>query len=167
MAFHSLASLAHDDDDLFDLSKGMGEDYEPPEYPGGCCFTIKTSDLEACGAEDGEPGDVMHFSAMAEVTSVFKSEDGCRIELELMLFAGEDGQFCELSDPKPCICLTAPELEKMDLEPDGAMGDLIHLFGSAKLTSCSSSEWGEVCTMQVTDLTFEDESTEEAPSGEG
>ena len=166
MAFRALHSLRHDDDDLYDMSKGMPEDWDLPEYPGGCCFTIKTSDLEACGAENGTPGDVMHFSAMACVTSVFKSETGCRIELEVMLFAGEDGKFCELSDPKPCICLTAPEIEKMDLDADCALGDLIHLMGTARLTSCSSSDWGEVCTMQITDLAFaEDESNEQPPEG--
>ena len=163
MGFHALADLAHDDDDLFDMSKGMPEDYEPPAYPSGCCFTIKQSDLEQCGAEDGEPGEVMHFSAMAEVTSVFKSEDDCRIELEMMLFAGEDGKFCELQDPQPCICLTGAELEKMDLDGDCERGDLIHLQGSAKMVSHSSSEWGgEVCSMQIVQLSFaEDESTEE------
>lgn len=159
MAFHKFASLAHDDDQLYDLAKGMGKDYEPPEYPSACQFTLSREDLEQAGADMGDPGETMKFSAMGEVTSIHKDMDGCRIELQLGEFAGEDGKFFDLSTPS-YICLCGPELEKMDLDSDCERGDTIHLIGMARLERSSSTEFADQVTLQITDLTFEDESTE-------
>lgn len=151
--------MAHDDEQLFDLSKGMGKDYEPPEYPGGLCFSISREDLERVGGEGGEPGHTMSFSAMGEVTSIFKNMDGARIELQVGELAGEDGKFFDLDQPA-YLCLCGPELEKMDLDADCERGDTIHLIGMARLESSASTEYADMVTLQVTDLTFEDESTE-------
>jgi hypothetical protein len=161
---HQLIPLAHDDEDHYDLSKGMPDDWEPPEYPGGCQLHMKCEDLAKAGCEGGEPGDVCNFAAMCEVTSVMKSlTGGCRIELEVMLFAGEDGEFFEPSEPKPCLCLTDRELGKLDLDDDCERGDLLHIMGEARVESTSSTEYGgETCCLQVTGMDFaENESTEE------
>lgn len=160
MAMHNMADMAHNDEQLYDMSKGMPSTYEPPEYPSGLCFSLPESDLEQAGALSGEPGDTMRFSAMGEVTSIFKGIKDTRIELQLGEFAGEDGKFFELSEPA-YICLCGAELEKMGLDADCERGDTIHLIGTARMESSSSTEWGgERCSLQVTELTFEDESQE-------
>lgn len=157
----NMASMAHDDDQLYDMSKSMPDGYDPPMYPPGLCFSISQSDLERAGAPEGEPGATMRFSAMGEVTSIFRGIDACRIELQLGEFAGEDGKFFDLSNPA-YVCLCQGELEKMDLDDDCERGDTIHLIGTARLESTSDTEYGgQMCSMQITELTFaEDESTE-------
>lgn len=160
MALRSFTSLAHDDDDLYDLSKGMPKDYEPPEYPPGCCLNIAKEDLERSGAEDGELGDTMRFSAMGEVTSIYKAIDNCRIELQIGEFAGEDGKFFDLSQPT-YMCLCERELDKMGLEPDCERGDMLHLIGTARMDSASSTEYGgDMVCLQIAEMTWEDESVE-------
>ena len=160
MALRVLANMAHDDDDLYDLSKGMPDDYEPPEYPTGLCMSITCEDLEQAGAEGGEPGATMRFSAMGEVTSNFKGMQDCRIELQIGEFAGEDGKFFDLTDPA-YICLCSSQLDKMGLDADCERGDTIHLIGTARLESLSSTEFGgDRCSLQVTELAFENESEE-------
>ena len=159
MALRSFADLRNDDETMYDLAKGMPSGYEPPEYPTGCCFQISNADLVQAGAEDGEPGETMRFSAMGEVTSVFKSATDCRIELQLGEFAGEDGQFFDLEQPA-YICLGAAELAKMDLEADCERGDTLHIIGTARLESCSSTDFGDNCMLQIVEATYEDESEE-------
>lgn len=155
-----LADLKHDDETLYDLSKGMGPDYEPPEYPGGLQFSISEADLAKAGVTDPKPGDSGGFSAMATVTSIFQNSDNSRIEMELEQFAGEDGKLFGLATPAH-LCLCGPELEKMGLEADCERGDTIHLIGKARVESCSSTEFsGEMICLQITDLGFEDESSE-------
>lgn len=161
MAWAALADLAHDDEDLYDMSKGMPDGYEPPEYPTGCRLGISQEDLEAAGCDGGEPGDTCRFSAMGEVTAVHKGIDDCRVELQLGEFAGEDGKFIELNEPA-YICLCERELGKMGLEVDCERGDMLHLIGTVRMESCSSTEWGgEMCSLQIVELSYvEDESTE-------
>ena len=160
MPLRNLVSLAHTDDELYDLSKGMPRDWEPPEFPSGLSLCLTKEDLAEAGGEGGEPGHTMNFSAMGEVTSIYKSIDECRIELQIGEFAGEDGKFFDLSSPA-YMCLCGPELEKMDLDDDCERGDTIHLIGTARLDSTSSTEYGgDMVTLQITHLTFEDESSE-------
>lgn len=157
MSWKNLADMELDD---FTKYKMSAPDAEPPDYPPGLCFTVSGDMLAKAGLEGGEPGDSTHFAAMAEVTSIHKDEDDCRIELEVTEFAGEDGKFFDLEPPSH-ICLCGPELEKMGLEADCERGDTIHLIGTAKLKSISDSEFmGHMATLQVTELTFEDESSE-------
>jgi len=63
-----------------------------------------------------------------------------------------------------CISLTEKELEKLDLSPDCEVGDMIHLFAMAKVTSVSINETqdGECCRveLQITHLELEDEDGE-------
>jgi hypothetical protein len=168
VAWTALTSLEHDDEDRYDLEKGMPDGYEASDYPSGCCFQISKADLERAGCEGGEPGDTCRFSAMGEVTSIFKSMDGCRIEIELSQFAGEDGKFFALDTDAdgvfpsaPMICLCQRELEKMGLDADCERGDMIHLIGTARLESTSSTEYGgDMHCLQITELSCEDESTE-------
>lgn len=59
-----------------------------PSYPYGLCINLETEQLEALGIDgDCEVGDMIHLSAMAEVTSCSerKTEGGsdCRIELQI------------------------------------------------------------------------------------
>ncbi len=160
MALRQLHDMAHDDDDLYDLSRGMGPDYEPPEYPGGLCFSLCASDMKSADCEGAKPGAVMRFSMMGEVTSIFQGTDNCRVELKVEQFAGEDGKFLDLTEP--ChICLEDGQLMKMGLEADCERGDTIHLIGEACVQSRSDTEYGgERCMFQVTKMNFEDESTE-------
>lgn len=149
-----------DDHDAYDMAKGMGPDYEPPEYPPGLCFSLCAADLKSADAEGAKPGAVMRFSMMGEVTSIFHGMDDSRVELQVDEFAGEDGKFFKLKEP--ChICLCDGQLMKMGLEADCERGDTIHLIGEACVQSCSDTEFGgERCSFQVTKMNFEDESTE-------
>lgn len=163
MAFKTaLRSVGFDDEEKYDLAKKatLGADYEPPDYPSGLCFCISCGDLEKAEAVGGDPGDTMAFSAMGAVTNTYHDVDDCRIELELTEFAGDDGKFFELSMPAH-ICLTRAELEKIDLSSDAERDDTLHLIGTARLESKSSSEYGgEMCRLQITELNCEDESEE-------
>ncbi len=164
MALASLKSLAYDDEEQWDRKKGMPDGYEPPEYPGGCCFSLPLAELERAGGQ-GKPGDTMRFSAMGEVTSIYTAIDDCRIELCLNEFAGEDGKFFELT-MSPHICLTQAELGKIDLEADCERGDMIHLIGTARLESVSDSEFGgQVAALQVTELTYAENESDESREG--
>lgn len=64
------------------------------------------------------------------------------------------------------ISLTEVELEKLDLEDNPEVGDMIHLFAMARVTSVSKNETGDGCKCRVelaiTDMAVEDEDTEEA-----
>jgi hypothetical protein len=158
MAFAALQDMSYSDDELYDR---QSPEWEPPMHPPGLMFSLAATDLEQAGCDGGDPGDSCRFSAMGEVTSIFKGTKDCRIEIELQQFAGEDGKFFDLSEPAS-ICLCGPELEKMELEADCERGDLIHLIGEARLESQSSTEFGgDRCTLQITHLAaVEDESTE-------
>jgi hypothetical protein len=163
----ALHSLEHDDDELYDLGKGMPEGSEPPDYPPGLSLTLSEDDLERVGCCEGEPGDTTRFAAMGEVTSVHQSEDEARVELQIGEFAGEDGKFIDLEHPGH-ICLTHRELGKMDLDCDCEVGDLIHLIGEARLASISRMKGFamdgpdsiDMVTLQITHLAWEDESSE-------
>lgn len=169
MAFRQpLTSMAHNDDQLYDLAQGMPDSYTPPDYPSTLCFTVPQAVLEQAGGADGDPDDTMPFSAMGEVTSIFRGRDDCRIELRLTQFAGEDGKFVELDDNEdmswmcPSICLCASELERMNLEADCDLGDTLHLIGTVRLESLSNDGFsGEQARLQIVELSFiEDESSE-------
>jgi hypothetical protein len=161
MAWASLVSLEHDDNDRDDLERGMPDGYSAPDYPGGCCFSISAADLAKAGLEDGEPGDVCRFSAMGEVTSIFKALDSCRIELQIGEFAGDDGQFFDLEEPA-YISLCQRELEKVGLDADCERGDMLHIVGTARLESSSSTEHGgDTHMLQIVEMSYaEDESQE-------
>lgn len=66
-----------------------------------------------------------------------------------------------------CISLTEVELEKLELEDDPEVGDLVHLFCMAKVTSVSKRDTGSgsECRVELSiiSMAVEDESTEEGP----
>lgn len=66
-----------------------------------------------------------------------------------------------------CICLTEAELEKLDLDDDAQIGDMIHGFFMARVTSISKNDngAGAKCRIElaITDLALEDEDTETGP----
>lgn len=163
-------SLEYDDDDILDQ---IAVDDQPPSYPYGCQFTLAEDDLEQAVGETGKVGEELRFSAMADVTSAYVGDGGSRVELAICEFAGEDGHFFEIApypagkDEEPwnrfgCICLTGSELEKLGLDAaDAEVGDTIHLIGDACIKGISRNEdRGEVVTLQITRLTYEDESAE-------
>jgi len=63
-----------------------------------------------------------------------------------------------------CICLTSDELEKLDLDADAEVGDMIHITAMAKVTSISkrATTEGEDCRieLQITDIGLENEEEE-------
>jgi hypothetical protein len=71
-----------------------------------------------------------------------------------------------------CIRLTETELDKLNIEldEDVAIGDTIHISGLAKVTGIKQNATGagreECLELAITDLSIEDETTEEAPDGE-
>lgn len=72
------------------------------------------------------------------------------------------------------LCLGKEELKKLDLDEDPEVGDTIHLFALAKVTSASQSERADGTTesrveLQITHLGVEDEDdeNEEMDRGEG
>lgn len=160
------ASLEYDDDDMLD--RMPFPEAEPPNYPYGCRFDLACDDVEEAAGEVGTPGESMRFSAMATVTSVHCSEGNSRVELQIEQFAGEDGEFFDITQKGEeewhkfgCISLTGCELAKIDLEPDCELGDTIHLIGEVKLLGFDRhEERGDVCSLQITKLTYEDESEE-------
>lgn len=64
-----------------------------------------------------------------------------------------------------CISLTHEELEKLNLEPDCQVGDMIHIMAMAKVTSISQYETAENTNcrieLQITHLGLEDEDMED------
>lgn len=168
MALRQFHDMAHDDEQLYDMCKGMPEDWEPPEYPDGLQFSIPKAVLAAAGGEDGAPDDRMRFSLMGEVTSVLCGREDSRVELRVTQFAGEDGKFVDLSDDDdampwmaPSICLRGAQLEKLGLEANCERGDMLHVIGTARLESLSSDEFGgDHARLQIVEMTVEDESSE-------
>ena len=65
-----------------------------------------------------------------------------------------------------CICLTQDELDKLNLKADDVeIGDTIHLFAFAKVTSKSSTDHEDFgkssrVELQITQIASEDEDTE-------
>jgi hypothetical protein len=71
--------------------------------------------------------------------------------------------------PGLIISLTEREGEKLDIDlTEAAVGDLVHIFAMARVISVHShqddkgSKCSKVC-LQIEDMAFEDESTEEEP----
>lgn len=161
MSYANPKSMEYSDDELLD--RYMGSEPEMPCFPPGLCFTLNKESLAEMGVEGIKPDEIMRFSAMGEVISIYAATDDCRIELELHELAGPDGKFHDMEMPAH-ICLCAAELEKMDMEADCERGDMIHLIGMARMKSRSESEFGDSACFQIEELVAEDES-EEAREG--
>lgn len=162
MTYNSPKDMALTDDQILDHL--MGSEGKVPDYPSSLMFSLDKATLETIGVAGIKPDDNMRFACMGEVTSIYASREDCRIELEVNEFAGPDGKFQDLERPAH-LCLCGPELEKMDLDPDAERGDLIHLIGTARMESMMDSEFGDNACFQITELTFEDESSESRDGG--
>ena len=66
--------------------------------------------------------------------------------------------------PGLCLCLTEKELEKLDLDHDVEVGDMLHAFILARVTSVSKNDHGGGhrirIEMAITDMNIENEETE-------
>lgn len=69
-----------------------------------------------------------------------------------------------------CICLSEHELEKLDLDDDCEVGNMLHGFFMAEVTSVSKNETNGKSScrieLQITHLGLEDETHEEEPEEE-
>lgn len=68
--------------------------------------------------------------------------------------------------PGLCLCLTHEELEKLDLDDDIEVGDLLHFFAMGEVTSVSKNKMGDDgmavrVEMVLTHMQVEDETDEE------
>jgi hypothetical protein len=72
----------------------------------------------------------------------------------------------EVPDVHPglCLCLNEADLERLDLEDNAEVGDLLHMHCIAKVTSVNKSDTGDGCKvrveMSVIFMTIEDEDAE-------
>lgn len=67
-----------------------------------------------------------------------------------------------------CICLTEVELDKLNLDDDCEVGDLVHLFAMAKVTSVSKTDTGNgaKCRIELSIVALEiEDEDDEAPDG--
>lgn len=166
--FRPLRSMAHDDDQLFDMAKsraGLGGG-DLPEFPPGLCFTVREANFDALGIEKCDPGDVVKFAAFARATSVSRQVDACRVEAEIDYLSLGDGEMAELDDTmRPSICLDESDHERLDLNEDVSQGDMVHLIGMARVNSVDDTPWGgKSISLQITHASVENESTEK-PGG--
>lgn len=156
----ALHNLELDDDAKLD--KMVGPEPTMPDYPTGMQFSLSEGDLEHAGAEDGKPGDTLRFSAMATVMNIFRTRDGCSINLEMTQFAGPDGKFFPLENPTS-ICLTQDELEKLDMNDDCERGDELHMIGTVRLENTSSTQYGgDMCCVQIIEMAAVENESEES-----
>jgi len=58
------------------------------------------------------------------------------------------------------ICLNSPELDKLGLEGDCEVGDMLHMHCFAKVTNVSKSEANTRIELQITMISAEDENAE-------
>lgn len=162
-ALRKMASLAHDDEQLYDMAKaraGISDDL--PEYPPGLRFTIQECCFEMLGIDTVESGATVKFAAFARATSVNRRTDGCRIEAQIDMLALDDGQFADLMEGmQPSICLNESDHERLDLDEDVAKGDMLHLIGTLEVVSTDDPSWGDKSvTFQITHAMVEDEDQE-------
>lgn len=88
-----MVSMELDDEDKFDAC--MPVDCPKPDYPYGLRICLTHKELAALGLEpDCDLGDMLHFKAMARVTSVSMNESASdksiRIEAQIEMMAVED-----------------------------------------------------------------------------
>lgn len=77
-----LVSMELDDEDKTDMM--MPEVAQGPDFPYGLRICLTDAELEKQGLSDEcEVGDALYFRACARVTSVSKTESGCRIEMQI------------------------------------------------------------------------------------
>lgn len=161
--FRKFVSLELDDDEKFDR---MFPDKEPPDFPEGMTFSVSEDQLSDLGVDgNSQPGATLPFAAMIECRSNMRREDSCRIEAEIVMLALGDGKLMPIDDddgPRPTICLTESELEKLDMEDACEQGDTIHLIGTVKVVGNLQPSFGpKRLELQILEASAEDEDQEE------
>lgn len=78
-----------------------------PTYPYGLCLSLGSDEMEKLGLDgDCQVGDLLHFTAMAKVTSVSMSDSefsgpDCRIEMQIQQMGVPEDESTETPDPTP------------------------------------------------------------------
>ena len=125
-------------------------------------FTIRECCFERLGIDDVKPGATVKFAAMCRVTSCNLRTDGCRVELEMIMLKLGDGEFAELDEmERPSICLDENDHDRLDLDEDCSVGDLLHLVGEARVVAVDDNRYmGGSVSLQVEQATVESEDAE-------
>jgi hypothetical protein len=90
MAWSKFVDLELDDEDKLDAIMPIPM-ADKPDYPYGTRITLTDKELKKLKLDDEcDVGDLIDFRAMAEVTSISKDGDNCRIELQIQKIALED-----------------------------------------------------------------------------
>jgi hypothetical protein len=90
MAWSKLVDMELDDEDKLDAFPSTAEP-KRPDYPYGLRMCLTHSELRKLGLEaDCSVGDIIDLRAFAEVTSVSKDGDSCRVELQIQKLAVEN-----------------------------------------------------------------------------
>ena len=97
----NFVSMELDDEDKLDRSIVVSPtEKKTPDYPWGLRICLCESELKKLGiTEDPDVGDLLHFAAMAEVTSYTKSDTGNgperRIELQITMISNMEDESTE------------------------------------------------------------------------
>lgn len=89
MAWTKFVDMEYDDEDKMDAVMPLPA--TKPDYPYGLRFCLTDKELKKLKLDDDcQVGDMIDMRIMAEVTSVSKDGDSCRIELQGQKVALED-----------------------------------------------------------------------------
>lgn len=89
MAWSKLVDMELSDEDKLDTMMPMPMDR--PDYPCGLRICLTKSELDKLGLDtDCEEGDMIDIRAFAVVTSCFKGNGECRVELQIQKMAVEN-----------------------------------------------------------------------------
>ena len=89
MAWSKLVDMELDDESQLDYPTPIA--MEKPQYPCGLRICLTHEELGKLGLDQScEVGDYLHIKAFATVTSVNKSEDCCRVEMQIEKMSAED-----------------------------------------------------------------------------
>jgi hypothetical protein len=162
MGWSTLVDMELDDDDKMDLSSQFGLSDQDIDYPPGLRFSVSEPDFEALGVDANvEPKTTTKFMAMATVMTRTREAEDCRVELQVDMLSLGDGPVVDL-ERKPPICLTAREIERLDLDQaDAERGTLLHISGIARVIRIDEPrrEWGgeDSVSLQVEQMAIENE----------
>ena len=90
MSWSKFVDLELDDEDKLDTINPVPMP-SAPDYPYGLRICLTHKELEKLALDNEcDVGDIIDFRAFAEVTSISKNGDDCRIELQIQKMALED-----------------------------------------------------------------------------
>jgi len=98
MAWSKMVDMELDDEDQIDAVTPIALP-EKPQFPYGLRICLTHSELRKLDLDaDCEIGDTIDIRAFAEVTSISKDGDNCRIELQIQKLAVEDENTEEMEE---------------------------------------------------------------------